>query len=512
MTKKVFLLMFLVCLYLSLRLPYLMQIPVFLDESIHIDFAKSAMGGNWRAGGILGKWLSIQSYGMFMKLFTDSLFVSRILPLSLGLVNVGIVFALGSYGTGPDRIRRGVFGALMYIVLPFSVFYDRLALADQFQTTLLGFILLFSFRILDRPTAFNKSMLGFVILLSPLFKFSGMFFLPIPIIITLISGDRNKGRFSKLGALALPYAISVPVLFFFWMLYFPVSETGKLSGIGYGYELLQIIITNAQNTFNFLMSVFTPAVLIGIASGSIIGNYFCSSSASRRRLFAGAGVFIYLLLPYVLLFRDWYPRYHLPLLIPFCLMAGELAACCLNFRPKKIKRVFTAFSRMAPLLFLVIAASQSVQMLIKPETYPKLGIIQKQYITGWASGYGLEEAVRTIARISTNYSVRIIVLRSSNWDIPMGVDVYYRELGNDVERMILYWDAAKVEAHLSDILSYERPTYLLFNSAYPYRGDSEIIECILKNFNVREIAHFEKPDQQRGLKLWQISLDLTEER
>ncbi len=136
----------------------------------------------------------------------------------------------------------------------------------------------------------------------------------------------------------------------------------------------------------------------------------------------------------------------------------------------KFGRVFTAFSRMVPVFFLLVAATQSFQMLLKPQTYPKLGRIQKQYITGWASGYGLQEAVRTIPLISANYSGRIIVLRSSNWDIPMGIDVYYRELGDDMERMILYWEVAKVADHLSDILSSEKPAYLLFNSAYPYQG------------------------------------------
>ena len=119
-------------LYPAMRPPQLMQTPGFIDEAIHVDFAKApaAMCGDWRTGMNIGKWLSIQCHGMVFRFSSDTLRCARLVPVVLGLVTVCVIFATGR--SGPERYRTvraaGWTGALLYIVEPYALFHDRQAL------------------------------------------------------------------------------------------------------------------------------------------------------------------------------------------------------------------------------------------------------------------------------------------------------------------------------------------------------------------------------------------------
>lgn len=58
------LILFLCLLYISTRLPFLLQIPIFVDEAGHIDLARksAAMGGRIMSGVDLGKNLNLPLY------------------------------------------------------------------------------------------------------------------------------------------------------------------------------------------------------------------------------------------------------------------------------------------------------------------------------------------------------------------------------------------------------------------------------------------------------------------
>jgi hypothetical protein len=373
----------------------------------------------------------------------------------------------------------------------------------------LGFIVLFSFRVAENPSLLNRFLLGMGILLSPLFKFSGMFFLPIPFIITLIIAERGE-RFYRLRNLGLSYAISTPFLLVFGLLAFPDKEAGKLSSLGHTSALLQLAIANGRDTCALLVSMLTPSVFFGLAVGSFVWLAYATDYISKRRVLASMAVVGCLVAPYVLLFHTWYPRYYLPVLVPFCMIAGELAS--IFFKPQLVsrKRIATTLLWSIPFLIFAIAMVQSLQILFKPIIYPQVERIREEYTTGWTSGYGLLGAVETISTLASHHSEPIRVVRSPKWDIPLqGLNLYYREIDPHAELMTLNfssWNISKIKTSLSDILLDGKPTYLLFNSAYPYPRDQDVIEGVHKWFEVREVAHFEKPDGRPGLRLWHLSI------
>jgi hypothetical protein len=158
-------------------------------------------------------------------------------------------------------------------------------------------------------------------------------------------------------------------------------------------------------------------------------------------------------------------------------------------------------------MILALTAGQSIRMHLSPQTFPYHSDMRWQFIDGASSGYGLEDAVAKIHDLSSQHPDGIRILRSPWWDVPLqSLDVYYRDLGPRVQRITIYdWDPNRIVPRLSELISDGTPSYLLFNGAYPYPDDSEVIGKIQRNFDVEEVAHFIKPSCP-GLKLWCLNM------
>ena len=153
----------LMLLYLIVRLPAIMAMPIFGDEAIYLRWAQLAREGNWWASLADPKpplhfWL----LSWVIELTTDPLWGSRLLSVGVGLVSIPLGMgvcgelarlwrmrkqvsenpehALFSFVRPPitGRSLGLVFGVLM-IFCPFLAFYQRLATADaMFVMEMLG--------------------------------------------------------------------------------------------------------------------------------------------------------------------------------------------------------------------------------------------------------------------------------------------------------------------------------------------------------------------------------------
>lgn len=501
----------LVLVYLATRMYRLLSIPVFVDEAIHIDFARLAAQGDWRSGGGYGKWLAIQSYGLVLGTLEDSLFGARLVPVFLGLLTVCLLFFAARSARGEDGLVPAFVGALTYTVVPFALFYDRVALTDAFLTVLLGLIFFFSLRCLEQPTRWNRVLLGVLLLLSPMFKFSGLFLAAVPIVIAAIISRRGE-RFRNLVSLGLSYGVAIPIVVLFCLTAAPEGEAGKLIDPQSVKAWLGTVLQNLVDGVALFWSMLTPILFLWLVIGCAALIAFTRRRDSRVRVLAAVAVMVLLALPYVVFFGIWYPRYFLPLLVPLCLVAGEVALYLLREVGPRYGSVGKSLSYVMVSLVLVVAATQSIRLCVDPQGFPYYRAIRSQFFTGWTSGFGLREAIEEINRLSQQSDGRIRILRSYRSDIPrQGLDVYARELGSQTKRMTTWeWASEKITPYLSEVLSDPEPTYLLFNGAYPYRGDREVIETIREHFEVSEVARFVKPDQNPGLCIWRLDLHSPE--
>lgn len=492
-----------IILYLVSRLSTLMQMPIFLDEAIHISFARyaQAMNGSINSGSSLGKWLSIQTYAVALRLFKDNLLFARLVPVFLGLLNVLIIFSISKSVLRKHRLVAAFSGSIIYIVLPFAFFFDRIALTQQFLTTQLACSILITNAVIKKPTIIRQILLGFIITSMPFFHFTGVFLLPIPFIIILFTRPQ-KYLVSNLKAIAVPYLMSVTPILVYIIFVFPLGESGKLIDTNNFNIYFQLVLTNIYEVAILLNSVLTSTLIIYLIIGSILLIKYTQSRSSKYRIFFYWAVIFFIILPYILFFRTWYPRYFLPLLVPFCLIVAEVTVFLFAYIfscYKKYWKILFCFS-----LFLIFTATtfHSFLIIFYPKSYPSSDRIRTIYTTGWTSGYGLNDICKVISQSALRSKGRIRLLRFDRWDLPKeGFDILYS--GPDIDRINLQPLNTDVNLnHIKNILSDGIPTYFLFNSSYPYEGDRELVSAIRKVFNVNEVAHFRKPDEQDGLRIW----------
>ena len=495
-------------IYLATRLPFLMMIPAFLDEALHVDFAKKALCGNLSSGLMLGKWLSIQFYGLVFGLLGETLFAARLVPVALGLATM-VLFLIPSL---PEQQRRptvaGVVSAVLYILLPYTVFYDRLALVDQTQTVLLALMLFLAFRLLSKPSSAYRIMLAFTLMALPMFKYSGFFLLPIPILVTMFVTPRAILA-SSFRQLLMAYTVAAPALIAFYYKGTPTRELGKMINFNDWNAALSQVAINGKDVLVIFKTLLSPALAVALLAAIMLA-LIRKDTANKRRIVALIAVFAFIVIPYVLLFRHWYPRYLLPAIVPVCLLGGELMT------------TFTGannplFRRLAIVAFLFIAATtacDSVQIIRNPLQKPDLPVIRRLYTTGWSSGYGLTNAVAAINQCARQHPGTIRVARSARWGIHyQGFKLYEADLAPNVAPVLIYnWSESIIEQTLCNMLSRGVPLYLLFNSTYTYQSDKGVINTIRQKFTIREVAHFEKPGGKPSLVLWQVSLPESPEK
>lgn len=123
---------FVLVVYVFTRLYNLMQLPIFTDEAIYARWAQIAKNdASWRFISLTdGKqplfvWIAM----VLMKFFADPLLASR-------LVSVGAGFAttIGMFFLGYELFRNrwiGLISSALYVIYPFALVYDRMALYDS---------------------------------------------------------------------------------------------------------------------------------------------------------------------------------------------------------------------------------------------------------------------------------------------------------------------------------------------------------------------------------------------
>src|SRR3990167_9009790 len=145
--KDVVIIVILILLFLFTRLIRLDDMPIFSDEGIYIRWAKVAWkDASWRFISLTDGRQPLQTWGTiaFLKLFeNNALFAGRLFAVASGFFALSGIFALSAYLFNK---KTAYIASLLYIITPYFLFYDRMALVDS---AINGFVIwLFFFSIL----------------------------------------------------------------------------------------------------------------------------------------------------------------------------------------------------------------------------------------------------------------------------------------------------------------------------------------------------------------------------
>jgi len=143
--KDFFIVLCLIILYFITRLVNLEQLPIFNDEGIYIHWAKIAWhDASWRFISLTDGKQPLQTWGTipFLKLFpNNALFAGRLFSVSTGLFALAGMFTLLYYVFGKKAAH---IGSLLYVFVPYFLFYDRIALVDSGVNAFFIWFLFFS--------------------------------------------------------------------------------------------------------------------------------------------------------------------------------------------------------------------------------------------------------------------------------------------------------------------------------------------------------------------------------
>ncbi|MFH2062026.1 MAG: glycosyltransferase family 39 protein [Candidatus Beckwithbacteria bacterium] len=409
MKPKHLIISFLVISLLILRFINLINIPIFGDESLYINFAKN-INQNFK-----NHYLDSISYGVFpvfiwLQAFFHQLFNSTINPLLLSrivAVVADIISTIFIYLIGKKIYGRiyGYISTIIYLILPLTFFHSRLALLES--TTHMLMII-----------AIYLSVLG-IKSTSLLKRFNSQWILTMAIILTLAFFTKPLAIISFAPVFLVPLFFKSKIVHMktsknIWLNYFTAF---LLTGII--IALLYIPVKHHFSKFIFTSNLFSFQAI-----GFFLSNLIKAFSWSRiyftpPLLFIIITVFIYSLLkrklPLLwlsfwliqgLLLSSFFGSYFFPRHL-FLLASPATFLVSYSFY-KLIKKnnpsyLLLCFVLCVPAIYLLI------QIINNPHSANIAGEDKQQLYENWNSGVGLFEISQKINQISKQQRITVLI-------------------------------------------------------------------------------------------------------
>lgn len=425
MRKTLFPLIFLAAVFFLIRIPNLTLQPVFCDEAIYIHWAQKILGNFQRNAFIPltdGKTpLFMWTAAPFLAIFNDPLFAGRMVSVLSGFATM-----LGGVFLGKKFFdeKTGFLAGLFLAILPFTVFFDKMALTDSMLAAFSLWSLILALLIVQKIEAKRIILLGLVLGLGTWVKTPGIFsFLTLPIV--LVAVDFKKEKLSGalkvllafLGSAAVGYSIYNLLRFsqHFSQLtsrdsdyYFPLSRLLE--------SPFNPLMGHLKDLADWLPRLVTPPilVLIGVALVLIFLN------KDRKSL----AIFLWGLLPLVamsLLLKTFTARYILFCAIPLVFL-GAVAARKL-FDHSFIKKK-PALAWLLIFSLLLPALSFDLKLMTNLAAAPLPAESRQGYFENWLAGYGAKEISDFLKSTQYEHEKVLLVTEGAFGVLPDGIQIY----------------------------------------------------------------------------------------
>lgn len=344
-------------------------------------------------------------FAVFGSSFGDFLLGSRLVSVFFGFLTF-----LGLYLFSKDAFDKkiAVLIAIFYIISPFNLFFDRLAVLDSGINAVAVWSLYLTYLIIKKPKWWQSMVLGGVIACGLYIKTSSFFFLFLPLISALLvflpkfQISKNKNMVIGVSSAAFIFAI-----FLYLPLYF--SEYYKIH-----LELLKQYTYPFTSFFSFPFSVW-----ISNFSSLILWSFYYLTPFLFFTAILGFNllrknpkyffIFLWFLLPmlYEIFFAKLFTSRHILILtIPLVIFTGWAVSDLVNSKRKLASLILVGiiFFSMIGNYFILFKPSKISAFM--PSKYK--GDVD-QYLRGFSSGYGVVEAINYIKEISAKENITVII-------------------------------------------------------------------------------------------------------
>jgi hypothetical protein len=404
-------------LAILLRVYNLQLLPIFNDESTYIRYGMHQLHepDHNPYSLLIGKEPLLPFlYAFVGSSFNNLLVGARLVTVLFSLITLfGLYLAtkgiLNPAKPDQDDARRdmvAVFVCLLYAVVPYAVFFDRLALLDSAVGTVAVWSLYLTHRIIKKTTWLNGVLLGVVFGLGMWVKFSSAMYIGLYLLVIAYYSYKNQEKVLKdaillqlLSPIVLAGVIFIPLEshpYYIEHLQLLAQYTYPITSI-FTFPVV-VWFTNFLKSFEWLFFYLTPLVLC-VALWGVLKD-------KGKRLILPLAWFILPFLYEVLYAKLFTSRQGFSLIIPLVILAGYGLA----FLTAKNKRV--AYGVLG--IVVISCLYFDSVLLMEPSKFPSLFPGQAKadldaYVQGFSSGYGVQEAIIYLQLQAKQQPITVII-------------------------------------------------------------------------------------------------------
>lgn len=212
--REILFFLLLIFIYFLSRLINLTSLPVFADEAIYVRWsqvmrAESTLRFLPLSDGKqpLFMWLTIP----FLKVFKDPLFAGRLVSVLAGFLTM---LGLGSLVYWLKKSAKlTLLIMFFYIITPYTLFFDRMALADSLLSAFAIWALLFAFLLGEFPRLDLAMILGMILAGGWLTKSPGLFLILLTPFVVFITYWQKQGKLKAKALFKLGVLIGISIFF-----------------------------------------------------------------------------------------------------------------------------------------------------------------------------------------------------------------------------------------------------------------------------------------------------------
>lgn len=401
------------------RLFRLNTVPVFVDEAIYVRWSQVM-----RTEPTLrflplqdGKqplfmWATIP----FLKFVADPLVAARLLSV---LAGVGSLVGLGvlSFLLFSD-IYIALFSTLIYAIVPFTMFFDRMALADSLLASFGLWSLIFAYQFAKTLKVEFAMFLGFAIGGGLLTKSPAMIYYPWALLALIFFVDHSKLNRSN-------------IIKIFWGLFLALVISQGMYAIlrlGVGFQMIGArnqdyvysfkevlghpfmpLLENLTKTADWLFLLLSPTVLI-------LGVLGFLNPKTRRQYFFLILISLLPLIFQAFIAKVYTSRYILYAVLPLIPLAG----LGLHWLSSRKGRLIQA----SIILFLSVPLILSFVYLFNPEIAPMSFDMRSGYFSEWTAGTGQKEVANYLLAEEAKGKKIVVFTEGTFGTLPDGLQIY----------------------------------------------------------------------------------------
>ena len=409
--------------FLWVRLTNLGALPVFLDEAIHVDWAlRIAETGRLLGVTDGGRYLPVWLWALVLPRFDDPLAAARACSALLGLF---AAFALVWLGRELWRDRSGWVAAILYLLLPATLLYDRMAMMDALLCALVAGGLACAVRWARTAELTWAVAAGLAAGAAASTKLYGGFLLAGPVLALVLvpAVPRRVLRAQLPWILVSALAAMLPIFLDARAnMKFAAENTwffrsGASGTPAFGANLVRALAWSAEylTLLGTVLVLFSAARSLGEGTTRLLVGFWIAWSL----MFVLTGG------------RDWFPRYLLPALVPLLLLpAREAVRLGRELAARGVGRARPAAGAAAVLVLMAASTAGIVHALLTdPSRAGLVGLDRWQYVTDWPSGYRIEDAAKLLSRRASEKGGLVVVRDLASGPLFEGWNVLLRRQG-----------------------------------------------------------------------------------